>query len=343
LYLYRRWDVIEEENIMKQIYLLFIGLLVTLTLLIIINNSREANKKIKSDEGTETTAADSSNRPLNLLDRQKVLLKFPVRDVEDKNTWIQGASVNQEDKEIYTTRQSNGGTFLVIERRDLETGKIKELKPLWIQAGSYAEGLPWFKNSVGDLLFLIRQSPEGKMSIFNYTKDEIQKTFNLLGSTKIGFDPDKKYLVTSNWVNGKFDTLYVYHFDSVTKGAPKLFKTLSINGDLFFEKPQGMTIYDGKILISHGGRGGNPAISVVNMSGEVEEVFSLDRKEYANMINKNYPKVIKDTSNFDYENEGIFMYEINGDLIPALVQIVNYNVYIVLAGIKDGEQIKRID
>lgn len=330
---------LREGNILKKNYLLVISLLVTISLLILINKSREAGNETKSEEAAETA---STSEPLKLLDHQKAILKFPVRDLDDKITWIQGASVNQEDHEIYTTRQSNGGTFLVIERRDMKTGKVKDQKPLWIQAGSYAEGLPWFKNSNGELLFLIRQAPEGKMSIFNYTKDKIQGSFNLLGSTKLGFDIDKKYLVTCNFINGIFDTLYVYDFKSVTQGTPKLLETISISGDLFFEKPQGMTIQDEKIIISHGGRGGIPAISIVNMSGEVEEVYSFDRKDYADMVNKSYPNSINDRKTLDYENEGIFMYEYNGVESPALVQIINNEVFIVLTGISGEEPVKRI-
>jgi hypothetical protein len=79
------------------------------------------------------------------------------------------------------------------------------------------------------------------------------------------------------------------------------------------------------------------------MSGEVEEVYSFDREDYAEMINKSYPDSIKDDVNYGYENEGIFMYEHKGKLNPALVQIINNDVFIVLAGMADEEALKRAE
>jgi hypothetical protein len=282
----------------------------------------------------------STNNPLKFLDFQKAILKFPVRDVKDTNTWIQGASVNQKDNELYIARQSNGGLVLTIERRNLSTGKVKDTKKVSIKAGTYAEGLPWFTNSEGELCFFVRQVPVDQISIFNYTNNKIERNFKLLGGSKIGADFNNKYIVTFNQT---LDEVYLYDFPSATLGDPQLLRTIyTKREELLFEKPQGVTVYKDKIIISHGAGHGNPAISVLNMKGKVEDVFYFNLINYSEMINATYPNLITNKENYHYENEGTFMYDNNGFLYPALVQIVNSDTtLIVLSGILEGKQIKK--
>ncbi|WP_066387576.1 hypothetical protein [Neobacillus mesonae] len=281
----------------------------------------------------------SASFQLRYLDYQKPILTFPVRDEIDTTTWIQGASVNQKENELYIARQSNGGTVLTIEIRNLSTGKIKGSKYLPIQTNTYAEGLPWFKNSSGDLCFFVRQIPADKISIFNYTKNKVERSFTLLGGSKIGYDFNKKYIVTCN---AKIDSIFVYDFESVMQGTPQLLHTIHLNNKkVLFEKPQGLTIYGDLIIFSQGGRNGKPAISVINFEGKVENVFYFNRSSYANMIKNSYPNLISNNLNYDFENEGIFMYKYNGILYPALVQIINGKTIIVLTGVMDGILINR--
>lgn len=272
------------------------------------------------------------------LDFQKAILKFPVR--EDNNTWIQGASVNQNANEIYIARQSNGGTVLTIEIRDLTTGLIKDSNHVSIKSNSYAEGLPWFLNSEGELCFLVRQVPADSISIYNYTRNKVERSFNLSGQYKIGFDYYKQFIITSN---SNLDTFYIYNFDSVVGGTPKLVHTVQTDREkLFFEKPQGITMDKNKIILSHGSKNGSPAISVINMQGQLENIYYFERKSYAKMINKSYPSLIINEEDYEYENEGIFMFKNKGKISPALVQIINaQTTIIVLSSDLEGERVIR--
>jgi hypothetical protein len=304
------------------------------------DKNEEPIEKLIEKPIEELNTVTSTNNPLKFLDFQKAILKFPVRDVKDTNTWIQGASVNQKDNELYIARQSNGGLVLTIERRNLSTGKVKDTKRVSIKAGTYAEGLPWFTNSEGELCFFVRQVPVDQISIFNYTNNKVERTVKLLGGSKIGADFNKKIFVT---FNETLDKIYLYDFASATQGDPHLLRTIYIKGEeLLFEKPQGITIFKDKIIISHGSGYGNPAVSVVNMKGKVEDVFYFSLIDYSEMINATYPNLITNKENYHYENEGTFMFDYNGFLYPALVQVVNIDTtLIVLSGILEGKQIKK--
>jgi hypothetical protein len=283
-----------------------------------------------------------TSESLSSLDYQKPILSFPVREKGDKTTWIQGASANQKQNELYISKQSNGGTVLTIERRSISSGVLLDVKKLPLKSGTYAEGLPWFMNKDNELCFLVRQVPAGKVSIFNYDKNKIEKSFDLLGQSKIGYDIKKKYIVTSTVKKKVVDKIYVYEFESVIKGKPKLLHTVDTSREnLWFEKPQGITIHEDKIILAHGAGHGTPGISVVNLKGKIEHVFYFEPVNYAIMLNQTYPRLISDRAHYHYENEGIFMYEKDGNVYPALVQIVNSKTtIIVLAGSLDGIKVK---
>ncbi|ETI69169.1 hypothetical protein [Neobacillus vireti] len=325
----------------KTILVCLLSILVILIFFNIFNKKELNNNKIEvslnKKEVNEKGVFPGNH--LSFFDYQKPILKFPVRKADG---WIQGASVNQIDNDIYIARQPNRGTTLTIERINIITGKKKDSRKVSIQSGTYAEGLPWFRNNKGELCFLVRQVPTDQISIFNYSKNRIEGKVDLLGSYKIGFDINQKYIVTCNATKNVLDKIYVYDFDSVVKGSPKLLKIIKTKSeDLLFEKPQGITIHDNKIIFSHGGKDGNPAISVVNFEGKVENVFYYDRKSYAEMINETYPNFILDKKNYRYENEGVFMYNYKGEVYPALVQILNHTTtIIVLSGAPDGQQVK---
>ena len=274
------------------------------------------------------------------LDFQKAIIKFPVRGINDNLTWIQSVSINQNDNEVYVARQSNGGNILIIEIMDLKTGLIKKTNQVYMEPGTYAEGLPWFYNDEGNLCFLVRQVRENQISIYNFTKNKVEKSFNLLGRSKIGFDFEKNYLITTNTT---LDTFYIYSFKSVVMGIPELLHSIRTNRDgLMFEKPQGITMLDNKIIISHGASNGNPAISILNMDGQMEDVYFFEKNSFSNMVRNSYSNLSMNKEKWEYENEGIFMYEYNGQKVPALVQIVNGDtVLITLSGVLEGSRVER--
>ncbi|PZW79976.1 hypothetical protein [Bacillus sp. AG442] len=151
------------------------------------------------------------------LNYQKIIFSVPARD--HTRPFPQALSINQDDDELYIARQENGGTVCIISRYQLSSAKFKDSKQFAITNSTYNEGLPWFKNSSGDLCFLVRQKFENELSIFNYTSGEIVQTMQVLGSYKTGNDIDKKYFISGNSTNEKMDRIYIYDFQSIVAGV----------------------------------------------------------------------------------------------------------------------------
>lgn len=284
-----------------------------------------------------------TNGNMKYLNYQKPILKFPVREPSDTRTWIQGVDINQDDNEFYTTRQENNGIAITIERRDLSTGAIKDTRTYSVAMYTYAEGIPWFKNESGELCFIVRTVFADLARIFNYTNGTMSDPFTLLGTTKLGMDYDKKYIVSCYSSGTMLDKIYIYDFNTIKTGAPKLLHTINTRSeDLWFEKPQAITIHEDKIIFAHGASLGTPGISVVNMRGQLEETYYFDRKSFAEMINDQYPGLITNMQNYHYENEGIFMMKHNNVVTPALLQIVNNTTSIlVVCDFLDGKLVER--
>ncbi len=269
------------------------------------------------------------------LNYQKIIFSVPARD--HTRPFPQSLSINQEDDELYVARQENGGTVCIISRYQLSSAKFKDSRQFTITNSTYNEGLPWFKNSSGDLCFLVRQKFENELSIFNYKSGEIVQTMKVLGSYKTGNDIDKKYFISGNSTNEKMDRIYIYDFQSIVAGNPNLLMEVVVNNkEIMFEKVQGITFHENKIILGQGK--GAPAITVINLDGSIAKAYSFSRDSFADLIQKNYDF---DRNNYDFENEGICMFNHNGYVIPALLQVTversgKETIFVTLAGAQDG-------
>ncbi len=269
------------------------------------------------------------------LNYQKIIFSVPARD--HTRPFPQALSINQDDDELYVARQENGGTVCIISRYQLSSAKFKDSRQFTITNSTYNEGLPWFKNSSGDLCFLVRQKFENELSIFNYTSGEIVRTMQVLGSYKTGNDIDKKYFISGNSTNEKMDRIYIYDFQSIVAGSPNLLMEVVVNNkEIMFEKVQGITFHENKIILGQGK--GAPAITVINLDGSIAKAYSFSRDSFADLIQKNYDF---DRNNYDFENEGICMFNHNGYVIPALLQVTversgKETIFVTLAGAQDG-------
>ncbi|MCY8692623.1 hypothetical protein MOD48_14870 [Bacillus spizizenii] len=272
------------------------------------------------------------------LNYQKIIFSVPARD--HTRPFPQALSINQEDDELYVARQENGGTVCIISRYQLSSAKFKDSRQFTITNSTYNEGLPWFKNSSGDLCFLVRQKFENELSIFNYTSGEIVQTMKVLGSYKTGNDIDKKYFISGNSTNEKMDRIYIYDFQSIVAGNPNLLMEVMVNNkEIMFEKVQGITFHENKIILGQGK--GTPAITVINLDGSIAKAYSFSKDSFADLIQENYDF---DRNNYDFENEGICMFNYDGYVIPALLQITversgKETIFVTLAGAQDGSLI----
>ncbi|GIN27938.1 hypothetical protein ACP2WB_05615 [Bacillus licheniformis] len=273
------------------------------------------------------------------LNYQKIIFSVLARD--NSLPFPQAISINQEDDELYIARQENGGSVCIISRYELSTSALKDSQQFTITSSTYNEGIPWFKNSEGELCFLVRQQFENELSIFNYTTGEIEETMEVLGSYKTGNDIDKKYFVSGNSTNERMDRIYIYDFQSIIAGSPRLLMEVSVNNqEIMFEKVQGITFHDNKIVLGQGKD--YPAITVLNLDGSIAKSYSFSKESFADLIEQNYDF---DRVNYAFENEGVCMFNYDGYVIPALMQIAVERsgrelVFVTLAGAQDGKLIE---
>ncbi|MCY8347587.1 hypothetical protein MOC74_19275 [Bacillus haynesii] len=273
------------------------------------------------------------------LNYQKIIFSVLARD--KSLPFPQAISINQEDDELYIARQENGGSVCIISRYELSTSTLKDSQQFTITSSTYNEGIPWFKNSDGELCFLVRQQFENELSIFNYTTGEIEETMEVLGSYKTGNDIDKKYFVSGNSTNERMDRIYIYDFQSIVAGSPRLLMEVSVNNqEIMFEKVQGITFHDNKIVLGQGKE--YPAITVLNLDGSIAKSYSFSKESFADLIEQNYDF---DRVNYTFENEGVCMFNYDGYVIPALMQIAVERggrelIFVTLAGAQDGKLIE---
>ncbi|WP_260434181.1 hypothetical protein [Bacillus licheniformis] len=273
------------------------------------------------------------------LNYQKIIFSVLARD--NSLPFPQAISINQEDDELYIARQENGGSVCIISRYELSTSALKDSQQFTITSSTYNEGIPWFKNSEGELCFLVRQQFENELSIFNYTTGEIEETMEVLGSYKTGNDIDKKYFVSGNSTNERMDRIYIYDFQSIIAGSPRLLMEVSVNNqEIMFEKVQGITFHDNKIVLGQGKD--YPAITVLNLDGSIAKSYSFSKESFADLIEQNYDF---DRVNYAFENEGVCMFNYDGYVIPALMQIAVERsgrelVFVTLSGAQDGKLIE---
>lgn len=269
------------------------------------------------------------------LNYQKIIFSVLARD--NSLPFPQAISINQEDDELYIARQENGGIVCIISRYELSTSTLKDSKQFTITSSTYNEGIPWFKNSDGELCFLVRQQFENELSIFNYATGEIEETMEVLGSYKTGNDIDKKYFISGNSTNERMDRIYIYDFQSIVAGSPRLLMEVSVNNqEIMFEKVQGITFHDNKIVLGQGKD--YPAITVLNLDGSITKSYSFSKESYADLIEQSYDF---NRVNYTFENEGVCMFNYDGYVIPALMQIAVERggrelIFVTLAGAQDG-------
>jgi len=249
---------------------------------------------------------------------QKIMHTTPTT-LEGRSDFIQGASFNSKKKEYYVARQLNGGEYSTITRYSMVTRTEIDSKEFEHSTGAYTEGLPFFYNERGELCFFVRTTYDMNIAIFNYDTGELGSNRGMLGGSKLGSDPDNKYLITHFGDANRCEGLYLYDFDEATRGNMRLLRKIYFDGEIINgEKVQGVTMINNVIYLGRGKT--QPTVTAVNMSGKTIATYDFDRKDLAAMINVWAP-CIEGTS-YEYESEGVSFYEYEGNYYPIFTHVI---------------------
>lgn len=247
----------------------------------------------------------NSADPLAYLNNIEVLASWDTRPSDGNLPWAfpQAVNIDPVAEEIYVASQD--GTLLRIDVRNMD-GTLKSYKTITTTSGAYTEGLPYWRTSGGELCFMVRTgtgSTENTYNIYNYTRGTIGPQTPINGLWKAA--TQGQFLVTTDARNFTINQVYLYDFDSVKAGAPRLLHTIQIQRyDIStVEKNQGIVINDGYVFVLQGAGGATPAITVYNFAGQLVNTFQYERSEVASAINALIPGMGLG-STFDYENEG---------------------------------------
>ncbi|EJR68649.1 hypothetical protein IIO_00177 [Bacillus cereus VD115] len=284
--------------------------------------------------GLEKVAAD----PMTHLNSAKILTRIPTKQsVSGRELWLQCTNVNDEKQEIYTNYQDDGGVSR-IEIFGFD-GKSKGAKQFSINPNSYTESLPYFYQG-SYLMFIVRTTSDSKYNIFNWTKGTLSAAYQLQGRQTIAVrDGNRMITVKENQQTGAIIGMYIYDWDSVTKGAPKLigekdFETTSNTP----EKTQGVVQNKGYTFLCQGKWKGHPHMTVISNTGRIQNVFRYSKRSLAEIINKQYPNAIaaSQMDTWEYESEGGCTYK--GKLVTT--QVAPDWAYLFIHNSADGTPIE---
>jgi hypothetical protein len=268
---------------------------------------REELNKMVEDGRLDNMLLDILGRyhPVDYLQSQHAF-SFVNNTENGEPDFIQGFVFNIDRNECYVVRKDNTQANNIIYRYDMETWLIKDSKRFATSTGCYNEGLPYFYNDSGQLMFIVRTSYDHTVAIFNYDTGELTPNFVVQGSSKHGMDNKGKYYFTHFGDAERVEGVFLYDFDSVKNQTPELiqkiyFPTAIADG----EKIQSITMIDDYFYCGHGKQ--FPEISVINLYGDVIKHHAFDKQSLMNMINESYPEV--NLNNYQYENEGITWYQ----------------------------------
>lgn len=267
-------------------------------------------------------ALEGAADPLAYLNSITVLCSWRTRD-EGTTTFPQGMNINAEAGEIYVVNQDK--TVMRIDVRNLD-GTLKSSRTVSVVDGAFTEALPYWYNSSGDLMFFIRTSAGSNTqtsghytyNVYNYTQDTMGPIIPINGGIKA--DVDGPYLITSDIWTQTIGKIWIYDWESVKDGTPRLVNTIHVaNPGPTVEKNQGMVLNGGYIFLLQGAQNTSPTITVYNVAGDLVNIFGVSARDFGIALNKAVPGAIANVNSFQYENEGGCKYK--GKL--ATLEVVN--------------------
>lgn len=288
----------------------------------------------------EKAAIIAASDPLAYLNTVAILCEFPVRE-NGETLWPQGISINKADNELYVSNADGPAAVLRIDIRDLTTGARKSSKQISVTGPAWSEGLPWFKNTNGDLCFIVRTTPEtgvtSTYSIFNYTTNTLGSPIAINGPFKSDVNGDT--FITSDAYSHTATKFFIYSWASIQAGMPSLLATVPLeNPGQDIGKTQNIAIVGSNLYILTGDQSTNPGILVYDFTGKLLAIRDYGKADFQAAVNVLKPGYLTNNA-FVYECEGAT--NLDGKLVTG--QIVNNNPAVTADGKMLVLQHNRID
>lgn len=270
------------------------------------------NSRVDSVKTEMHDWVQGAGTPITHLDRARVVCAFPAERVGEE-TYVapQGFSVNKAENRLYVSYGSGTDTTQRFEVRDLTTGERLSHRVLTADAQSYSESLPWFKNTAGQLCFIVWLKAAASLptmyGIYNYDTGVLSSEVQINGKVRGDYFGDM--FVTSDAYGSVGSVFWVYSWASIKAGAPQLLQTVPMsNPGATPAKVQGQTTVGSHFLIFGGDPAQDPTVTVYNNLGQVESVRRWSRADVARIITETSPYQITNPG-FAWEGEGITNHE----------------------------------
>lgn len=141
------------------------------------------------------------------------------------------------------------------------------------------EGLPWFRNNLGQLCFIVRGGTGLEYQVFNFDTGAIGVPIPILGAHKSAQDGAYFYTCSSGSASNGVDTVYVYDWASIKAGAPVLVRSIKLDINPYPSKAQSFTVNNGYLVFSHGAHKEPAWVSVYDMVGRYIRMFGITEEQ----------------------------------------------------------------
>lgn len=221
------------------------------------------------------------------------------------NEWMQGFNINESEGHYYLGLQ-NSSKYTIV-RIDMRTGSYVDSSSFNCPEGAFSESLPYWKNTSGQLCFMVRTgvgATESTYNIFNYVTKEMSPQISINGIWRAG--QSEGILVTSDARSVNVGVFYVYDWESVKSGSPHLItKIYPETIGTASLKNQGLQGTADSIVVQQASVFDPPTLVEYSYLGKVKSTTSWSLPEFGRLINNNFPGAIADISNFKSEGEGL--------------------------------------
>lgn len=221
--------------------------------------------------------------------------------------WPQGLSWDPSELMWYISMSGSvsGQDVIRIERRS-ESGTLIDFKQF--PSPAFAEGLPFWKDVSGNLIFLVRaEAGNGSYSLFNYTSGVLGPPVPLPFPMHKSFMTDTSVWFTdASGAGGGVRFFYEFDLDSIKESSPKMVNTVELEHRNMYHKMQSFAVgEDGRFWISMGVPEDPPVMATYSRQGALQGMKVYEKPSFGEMINTLTPGFIKDLDNFGQEPEGL--------------------------------------
>lgn len=236
---------------------------------------------IESEVAPVSASVDGASDPLAHLHHVDVFLSVIARP--EAGYFAQAMSANESEGHLYIAFLATIGSErkIRIQRWDVATStKVDESTATTSYINAGTEGIAWFRNSSGQLCFIIRGGTAGfEYQIFNYETGAIGSPITIQGAHKSAQEGNYFFTCSSGSAANGVDAVYVYDWESIKAGTPTLVQTIRLDIMPYPTKVQSFTVNNGYIILSHGAHKENAWVSVYDMNGRFVRIFGISPEQ----------------------------------------------------------------